>query len=60
MKINHPWEDFLKVRARAILWLAQNEKYSDKEIARILSMDVGQVLQIKEYSIKEENERTGK
>ena len=45
-----PWDEFLKARTRCILWLSENRKASDDEIAYQLSMDERQVCLIREYA----------
>jgi hypothetical protein len=45
----HPWEEFLNARKRAINWMHEQQKYSDKEIVFCLSMDEKQVYLIRTY-----------
>ncbi len=42
----HPWDEFLKARYKAILWMRDNRKYTNKEISEALSMDERQVYSI--------------
>ena len=43
----HPWGHFLNARYKAILWMREERKYSDKKIAESLSMDEMQVYLIR-------------
>jgi hypothetical protein len=43
----HPWAEFLRTRKDAVLWMKDEGKRNDEEIARILSMDEQQVFQIR-------------
>lgn len=43
MRALHPWEDFLRARARCIDWLRIEEKATWERIASDLSCDVPQV-----------------
>lgn len=53
MKKPHPWGEFLKARAEAILWMKNEMSKTDFEIARDLSMDETQVYLIRTHAEKE-------
>ncbi len=42
----HPWEEFLKARYKAMLWMRDEQCYSAGRIAYMLSMDEHQVISI--------------
>lgn len=39
----HPWEEFLNARAAALIWMRDEMKKSNEEIAHLMSMDAEQV-----------------
>lgn len=45
----HPWADFLHYRAQCILWLKNECRNTDEQIAQQLSMDERQVCLIRKY-----------
>jgi len=45
----HPWQIFLEARAKVIMWMKNELKYTDEQISHNLSMDKIQVRLIREY-----------
>jgi hypothetical protein len=39
----HPWEEFLNARAAVLIWMRDEKKNSNEEIAQMMSMDAEQV-----------------
>lgn len=54
----HPWEEFLKARMNAILWMKEEMGRDDKLIANQLSMDERQVYLIRLHAEKERDKET--
>ena len=49
----HPWEEFLKARGKAILWMKKEFNRTDKQIAYNLTIDEEQVYLIRTYLEKD-------
>lgn len=45
----HPWQEFLDARAKAIIWMSEEMRFYDKNIAANISLDEEQVCSIRKY-----------
>ena len=46
----HPWENLLEARAKAIKWLTEEQGCTDESIVKCLTMDIFQLTAIKSCS----------